>query len=910
MSTRVSSVHSGESCSNNTSHNSNSMNSKHPGPPPFIGTGHPVVLDSEDTDTDATHNTHHRQQRLGSEVPPKDEHILARIWRWLYVGLLVPGDVFTQRVRKLFLAALVLPTVVAMTLSIVTLLLGNVMPGSLNVAFGLTLLCAYAWVRHTRTASDDFMISFISLLLLFAAALTITLPLVPGHAMFSFGAVLSIVTRVSPSLMFPLWMALATLNSYNCIAVAEGESSLPLFAVRDVEYPLSVQVATQVMALFAFCLCFFVAWLQQREYQRLQRRSELVSSFSTEVARYLVKYDTKAARAVVSEYVLNRHRSDATLAMVMTQIIDNMEAYRPFLPQYLMYNYAEDNDEGGNNLPMLFRLFHGGDDPAEPSGIGNTTHRSESEISSETGLESIMTGDPVLKLEEAATEHVPSGRLTPQSPRDNRVSSQLFPLQAPATPEPPPSTSITPTNQPNKLSSTATLPRASIVRNVAACYVHVRTNSSDAVAAFIDRVQTLAEVTAGTVHACFGDRVELSWNTTHKVHSAEYRAITFLMRAAKGAKQSYTAAGAVHCGRARFFFSGCRQLVPLVIPFVADLASSTTSLRMDREGVLGSGGQPGANEHWMKELHVMYYRYSVALGLNVASEVCCQRAVTAKRTLVTQLFDAFIVSDKDVENVAWHSIIDSEVSPVVSPSSQQRAASTVLTEGVPQPCLVHELLTISSRRSGSTITLGNATGTAAPTPSTSLQYIQATNPMQHLLLTSSFGSNFSTDENGTTTPVPGAVVSSGAHASSPLAQAFGATETTAAELRTLDSVTRDAVRLCVQGSVHEAHHVLLSRAVTGNPSKACKFFSEKLALIIQQQQHRASNNNHNITLETSIRVGGGDVVPPQLETPASTPTAGSSVRSGSVVSRSLSNRRMPPASRFGVGNTFLTNETW
>eukprot|EP00760_Papus_ankaliazontas_P014873 PhM_4_TR16165/c6_g1_i1/m.24610 len=276
-------------------------------------------------------------------------NFISRYWHFLYTSNVLPSDTFEQRMRKLVLGAagVVAPYMLIDSLTTFSGVYGrtplqNFFLGAPTAAMALVSFFAWATMKRSRTAHEFPMVCMFLVFLCSNIAVCLMHPMVPYETLTVVFATACTVMNLYPRTFFSLWMVVVVLQSYNLALTPEVGPTLYLY--RNEHSSVSTRVSDQIIKIVSTCVIFGLVRNQSTEFKALTQVSELGTRTVKAIASSLLDYDTKAARETVRVYCTDEYCDDA-LAEVMLKIVDNMDAYRPFLPNYILQGHTDDDDD-------------------------------------------------------------------------------------------------------------------------------------------------------------------------------------------------------------------------------------------------------------------------------------------------------------------------------------------------------------------------------------------------------------------------------------------------------------------------------------------------------------------------------------------------------------------------------------
>eukprot|EP00760_Papus_ankaliazontas_P037988 PhM_4_TR8809/c0_g1_i1/m.48263 len=641
-------------------------------------------------------------------------------WSFIFTSNVLPTDTFTQRMRKL-LVGLCIHTVligaVAGAVMVYNYTSGELEPHHFYLMFlstissVLTELCIFVNTKKTLHVSR-MGISAIGIVLCPTYIVVLLVNPMTSYVPIYFSiSIYLLITEAYYAALIPVYVVLCFMTSYNII-VNGGGGALGMgyvIGIRDdTEMPMQGRIDDQLQTT-GFMLCALVlVWLQKKEYASTIMRATRAQVTATSVARCLVRYSTSEARVAIENYRDDATACDKTLSDALSDIVTNFEAYRPFLPNYLIGTNlsidpaaAENGDTRSNHSAYLLRLMHLSNveythsvetltdaglvekfaSPTERSELASTARRKRSTHDLSMTCD-VLSMD---SLEEDDKSDASTNKQTTTSRRSQTHSPVSVPFEGDK-----PSTALEPP------SPRATNPRRPQSVKAAMCLVSYKPLFQEGLSYsvftdFTEHIREAAEETLGTIHTYFGDVLHVSWNTVRPVPHPEAYSILFLERcrqvtplldrkadieAMEGSSSRFTlCSGAAYCGDATFFFCGKRLLVPMV------------------------------TAPWLPQLRTLFQSYSERLQINVVDGDTlerCHRLIHHSHSPVSSFlcrrFDFF-----DRDNAGGLSAVRSDPTSASGGSGDHNLSSeTALNDRSAAKCTpivnVHELQHVQARQ--------------------------------------------------------------------------------------------------------------------------------------------------------------------------------------------------------------------
>eukprot|EP00760_Papus_ankaliazontas_P008339 PhM_4_TR13733/c0_g1_i1/m.25165 len=500
------------------------------------------------------------------------------IWSHVYTHHLLPNDDLIQRSRKLVLAVFFLTSFVMAADCLVTVC--YVLKGKMNAgdavaysgsSLGYCIGNISAWVvmRKRKRAGETMMVMWGVLMIFLDLWVICTAPYHSIYMLLMPIPVAVMVLDMQHSIRFVVCgFVMCLVNTYNMVYGVDNDAAIAVYTVES--------DSTQLLAMHASGIAFFVLIsallkLQSVEYKHVIDTSASSAQVSRGVTELLLHYNTDAATKLVTAYAATESADAGTVATLQS-MINNMECYRPFLP-----NYVLDNNNSNNNTSEEDGRKRDADAIAENDSDADTvsaysmaraespslgamqqpmprrgsvvesvllpSSNSSSNLMRNIDASILFGGVHAVSLEPSSPQQhensTSSYTVTPVIPIENTSPPSDVALDddrgsAPVIPQmlaPPPQQQP----QPTPLQS---LSRQRVTLAVV-CYKPIFTASSPTiplghrakiVTCCVDQLFEIAEQTRASIHSFYGDYVHVSWNAARRVPQHETRALQFLSR--------------------------------------------------------------------------------------------------------------------------------------------------------------------------------------------------------------------------------------------------------------------------------------------------------------------------------------------------------------------------------------------
>lgn len=497
---------------------------------------------TEDTDSDDPQP----DDDDGCSFPPLDF-----LYQKLFLDLREEGDDFDTILRKIVVSAGMVLVVFPIAFAIyMAAELGRfgVSAGAMTTllimfVFPLVWVPCFLYCRSTKELPDSLMDAWLIVTIVAVGILGSSLIDYPTPQLAFWLATLCILCRTQLMTAELCLCAIVYVLSMLNHAFMKGVAETTLVALpAPYRGSLLERVAYQVTGFTIGIVIVGALIMNMKEHIRHVNAAQSATLMSRKVATQLSRYDTEAVQRTLEAYHL-AGEADPELLDTFGTIVDNLERFRPHLPNWMLnsmgkYNEAEDEDLKGdvqisrtNSLASMHLDSQSGsqrpgsavsDDDGRLSqrtgsgfslrgelnegtaatGAKNTIHRDGSKVALKKASEAIVTVKPFL------------GKVT--------ISIVEF------------------------------IPDDTLMTNLR--------KSETVIGRFVDRVHTIASQTHAAIHSFIGDAVHVSWNTAHRAAQPEVKGARFLANIADDVGDSLLRAyGGVMTGEARAHFAGTKQ---------------------------------------------------------------------------------------------------------------------------------------------------------------------------------------------------------------------------------------------------------------------------------------------------------------------------------------------------------------
>eukprot|EP00760_Papus_ankaliazontas_P012677 PhM_4_TR15490/c1_g1_i4/m.5006 len=346
-----------------------------------------------------------------------------------------------------------------------------------------TAIMSWIWMRNTGTISDKRAFAYV-----LGTAITGTLQSLITYQYMYQGYVMVLVVLSK------------TLDAYN--TGFRNASFFVPFSVHQIHATWQGEVFVHfVGAMMCLYVVSGMVYAQQSEYKRTLRVATVSRDLARSVTSHLAQYNTSTAEQEIRETMKSTddtERDDVMCQQLLT-IVQNMEAYRPFLPNYLLHSEDEECNTPNYETESAFTSLTAG------TGTEVMSIVPEQEVAAPLDEKERMAACP-----SAATSPAHSSSTNPTfaaAMLPGTTASAFIPVQR--------RVSLGFLYVPLFDASSA---RATPTNTVAAPGGTPTHDDSLASAAtnLVDRIHIIADGTSAVVHGFYADIVTLSWNTARR----------------------------------------------------------------------------------------------------------------------------------------------------------------------------------------------------------------------------------------------------------------------------------------------------------------------------------------------------------------------------------------------------------
>jgi hypothetical protein len=303
------------------------------------------------------------------------------------------------------------------------------------------------------------------------------------------------------------------LSAYNTCSLMDGRAPFGVPGAQAL--PFETMLRDYSMALMGIALPVVACILQTKQHRNLLAAADAANRLSRDAAELLRNYDTAGVSHLLEEYA-ELPGADPALIASYTALVDNLNQYRPHIPNWMVGAHTEDNRSQID----------------DDTGSQRSTQSTRSHLSAQSNQSAVSTGAP-----REAVPGVADGFNVTAAPKNVTVAFGIVDFQV-----------------------------ADVLSTAA---------RGTAVSAFSDTVHRLAAATHCAVHSFVGDTVQLSWNATLRAVQPEVKAARFLcdLKAALAGNHDISVAAAAMHGKAttQFAGTGAVQAVAISLPWRSTL---------------------------------------------------------------------------------------------------------------------------------------------------------------------------------------------------------------------------------------------------------------------------------------------------------------------------------------------------
>eukprot|EP00760_Papus_ankaliazontas_P009453 PhM_4_TR14081/c0_g1_i1/m.106977 len=619
-----------------------------------------------------------------AQQPQQQNMPHSKLWYYLFHSTIQPKDDFVVTTRKLICVVFFL-TLIPIGFA-AAIAFNSVNNGSLTltegyirfiVSMAFIFVSTASWIRLKRTHEIHLKLLAMTLFLLFANffVLHLTNPEVDANITMMSVFVAAMLMNLYVRFFFSIVLCAFGLNMYNFVIGREHGSYI---AIRTDGMEQSLYSRSMNMFTFSFvyiltCLLIHRLFV---ECNLLLRRNQRALQITQSLGEALVSYDTERARVALCEYREDEHHHDADLSSVFGQIIDNLDVYRPFLPNFLLMSSENDEVDRGSQdsdgettvtsaaavrTLGVVSEFESSPTPPPPSAaenINNNNNNSNDDVmpvffSSTNPVGAISEVDTVVNpLVNIRSRFTTSGGAGQSS--SNEVNADIPMCRAAA------DSSSSSSSRPSSSLLEKERIISSLTRRITMGLLHApffmvpSLQTTETTSSFVDKLHTIADRSVAVIHSYFGDHIVVSWNTARRAAQHEVKAAGFLVRCRAEAPWCV---GAIMSGPAVFALCGMRQVIPVLKPQGTTMNSNTNNNNNNTESSnssptntmpttpLTTTTENGSGAGWMRRLEYLLYHLAVPLGVNVCDEAV---VFNISHTFRCRAFAAYATSASDI----------------------------------------------------------------------------------------------------------------------------------------------------------------------------------------------------------------------------------------------------------------------
>jgi hypothetical protein len=455
-------------------------------------------------------------------------------------SLMLPDDSFRDRLRKLVMGTTCSVGIFSLAVIVLDFTTGAVAyrPGTVvseaaliaqTIIFIAVFVFLKCWPRRAHVTTQLYLYAL--LVTLFVQSISFIHS--SRHVIFCVFTIGVIITRPRP--MWPL-ITLAiggyVLAAYNTVALrmcVDHDHKLAAMSNPDIRLDQTTAIVELVTTKILFCLIYFALELSLQEAERLHRCQVVTIGLASELAAALAIYDTSAAERLIQD-TRSTKLAEAELLSSFHVIVDNLNRYRPHIPNWVLRDEDACDDElemrpDGSPLRDMDRSSTQGTTSRSRSGsyVGSLRLDAHTKRRKSAGAAFLASGPPFSSL------------LLAKPCVHNVVIAQIgFGLRS------------------NDGDDSGRL-----------LEIHHQRESDhtiDLVAAYtgiVDRIHAVASETSAAVHSFFGDVALITWNAVSTVQQPEAKAVRFMARVKRDAGHAAMRVhGCAAAGEARVFLAG------------------------------------------------------------------------------------------------------------------------------------------------------------------------------------------------------------------------------------------------------------------------------------------------------------------------------------------------------------------
>jgi hypothetical protein len=556
------------------------------------------------------------ESEAGDNAPRAEESCVRKTLRVLTLDMLNPEAPFLTFLRKLVLTTMAALSVVAFMFfarRVLDVARGVIAPAAwLYISFFYsnvlvwTYLLPYLYaVRHPDKVSG-----FLLSIQFFGGALSGLLIMVinPSWPLALAASILSILAGIcnmpGTFVFFAMAFVCYIVSTYNYAALVTGATPI---AMQD--YPVltfSGVFLNGLSGLALVAVTIVAVMLQSRHNIKMLTAAHAAADLSRLAAELLRSYDTDGVSRLLEEYG-QMQDADPELIASYTALVDNLNQYRPHLPNWMINTGEEANTPRTQKSDQSMR---------------SAMSRRSAQSTSVPSLSGSQSGSA--RGQSAVGGNLPrSTELTRSNIDPNAHGLQ----QAPAV---------------------ANVAFATVAYRLAPAVAASLTQRAAAVNQFVDAMHTIATATHCALHSFVGDTVQLSWNAAMRAAQPENKAARFLARlqvAMAPADQLMSVHGAAMSGKATTQFAGTGRAQALTVSMPWHAAAQSLMTFAGQFGIMAMDGATATT----------------------ANDVCDSRAVevlafSAEQSVgnspVGRVMVHQILNERDEDNDEWMYVVD------------------------------------------------------------------------------------------------------------------------------------------------------------------------------------------------------------------------------------------------------------
>jgi hypothetical protein len=273
------------------------------------------------------------------------------VYKTLFADLREEDDDFDTILRKIVVSAgvplVIFPVAFAVYLAAeisgTGITVGGIVTLFVMMVFPLVWIPTFLYVKYTRQVSDLLIDLWLITTTLGVLVIALSLIEYPVPQLAFFLLVMSMLCR-TPRL--PLHVLLCSvvyaIAMMNQALAGLNENTNAKLATFPEPYRGSIleRIAYQVTCLIIGGIIASAVIMQSRENARMMASAATASTVARNVANHLATYDTDTAKQILADFA--QEDADPDLVFAFYAIVENLEMYRPHLPNWIMQAHDEE----------------------------------------------------------------------------------------------------------------------------------------------------------------------------------------------------------------------------------------------------------------------------------------------------------------------------------------------------------------------------------------------------------------------------------------------------------------------------------------------------------------------------------------------------------------------------------------